>query len=77
VAPDPNARWTSGPPRLARGRPWRDRFARWTGTACGALLAAASLGFLARDLLGLGQPAIAIAWLAGLALVIGTGRRRE
>ena len=63
----PGGRPTPGPRRLAR----------WITLACGALLAGAGLGFIARDLLGLGQPAVALAWLAGCALGIGTVRRRE
>jgi hypothetical protein len=50
---------------------------RWIALASGALLAGAGLGFVARDLLGLGQPAVALAWLAGFALGISTVRRRE
>jgi hypothetical protein len=57
--------------------PGRRRLARGITLACGALLAGAGLGFIARDLLALGQPAVAIAWLAGCALGIGTVRRRE
>jgi hypothetical protein len=51
----------------------------WTFAVCGALLAGAGLGFLARDLLGLEQPFVAIAWLigvaAGLAAELGRDRR--
>jgi hypothetical protein len=54
------------------------RLRRWAAVAGGALLAAAGLGFIARDLLGLAQPAVAFAWLAGVALVLWPelGRRR-
>jgi hypothetical protein len=48
----------------------RTRIRRWAAVAGGALLAAAGLGFIARDLLGLAQPAVAFAWLAGVALVL-------
>jgi hypothetical protein len=55
------------------------RLAAWSAFAGGALLAGAGLGFLARDLLGLGQPAVALVWLAGFALgvrsAIGRGSR--
>jgi hypothetical protein len=63
----PGGRATPGPRRLAR----------WITLGCGALLAGAGPGLIARDLLGLGQPAVAFAWLAGCALGIGTVRRRE
>jgi hypothetical protein len=57
------------------------RVARWAVIAGGALLAGAGLGFLARDLLGLGQPAVALAWLAGVTVALGAelgrGRARE
>jgi hypothetical protein len=62
------------PGREARLKPRPRRFARWTALACRALLCGAGLGFLARDLLELGQPAVALAWLAGIALGITTGR---
>jgi hypothetical protein len=52
------------------------RIARWAAVACGALLAGAGLGFLARDLLGLGQPAVAIAWLVGVAVTVGAELER-
>ena len=47
--------------------------------AGGALLAGAGLGFVARDLLGFGQPAVALAWLAGVAVALGAelGRWRR
>jgi hypothetical protein len=56
----------------------RTRITRWAALAGGALLAGAGLGFVARDLLGLGQPAVAFAWLAGVAVVLWPelGRRR-
>lgn len=57
------------------------RIARWAAVACTSLLAGAGLGFVARDLLGLDQPAVALAWLAGAALALGAElerrRRRE
>jgi hypothetical protein len=65
------------PGREARLKPRPRRFARWTALACRALLSGAGLGFLARDLLELGQPAVALAWLAGIALGITTGRGGE
>jgi hypothetical protein len=49
----------------------RARSARWIVAAGGALLAGAGFGFLARDLLGLAQPAVALAWLAGVAVAVG------
>jgi hypothetical protein len=59
----------------------RARIARWAVVASGALLAGAGLGFLARDLLGLGQPAVALAWFAGVTITLvaelGRGRVRE
>jgi hypothetical protein len=73
--------WNPGggrnPRRVARLKPGVGRVGRWIALASGALLAGAGLGFVARDLLGLGQPAVALAWLAGFALGIGTLRRRE
>jgi hypothetical protein len=55
-----------------RGSGWMwARASRWAAIACGALLAGAGLGFLARDLLGLGRPAVALAWLAGAAVTVG------
>jgi hypothetical protein len=45
------------------------RIAGLAAAAAGALAGGAGLGFVARDLLGLGQPAVALAWLAG-ALVV-------
>lgn len=57
--------------RISRGPSliWR-RIAAWAAIACGALLGGAGLGFLARDLLGLGQPAVTLAWIAGFALAL-------
>jgi hypothetical protein len=51
----------------------------WTFAVCGALLGGAGLGFLARDLLGLEQPVVAIAWLVGVAagLAAQLGRERR
>jgi hypothetical protein len=51
------------------------RIARWTAVACGALVAAAGLGFVARDILDLGQPAVAVAWLLGAAATVGAELR--
>ena len=48
---------------------------RWVGVVCGALLAGAGLGFVARDLLELGQPAVAIAWLVGVGASLYAVRR--
>jgi hypothetical protein len=62
--------------RVARLNPV-PRVGRWIALASGALLAGAGFGFVARDLLSLGQPAVALAWLAGFALGIATVRRRE
>jgi hypothetical protein len=57
------------------------RIARWAAVACTSLLAGAGLGFVARDLLGLDQPAVALAWLAGVAVALGAElehrRRRD
>jgi len=53
-----------------------DRIRGCAAIACATLLAGAGLGFLARDLLGLGQPAVALAWLAGVVLVLGSERAR-
>jgi hypothetical protein len=59
----------------------RTRITRWAAVVVGALLAGSGLGFVARDLLGFGQPAVAFAWLAGVALVVwpelGGRRLRE
>ena len=48
---------------------------RWEGVVCGSLLAGAGLGFVARDLLDLGQPAVAIAWLLGVGASLYAVRR--
>jgi hypothetical protein len=72
-----NPGWVRGLRRVARSNPVPPRAGRWIALASGALLAGAGLGFVARDLLGLGQPAVALAWLAGFALGISTVRRRE
>jgi hypothetical protein len=53
----------------------RERIARWAAVACGTLVAGAGLGFLARDILGLGQPIVAVAWLLGAAAAVGAGLR--
>lgn len=53
------------------------RTTRWVMVVLAALLAGAGLGFLARDLLGLDQPAVAIAWLLGVALSLTTDLRRR
>ena len=59
----------------------RTRVTRWAAVAGGAVLAGAGLGFVARDLLGFGQPVVALVWLAGAAAALGAelGRsdRRE
>jgi hypothetical protein len=48
---------------------------RWLVVACGALLAGAGLGFIARDMLGLDQPAVAIAWIVGVAASLAADLR--
>jgi hypothetical protein len=48
---------------------------RWVAVACGVLLAGAGRGFVARDLLGLEQSAVAIAWVVSVAAELG--RERE
>jgi drug/metabolite transporter (DMT)-like permease len=53
----------------------RERIARWTAVGFGALVAGAGLGFLARDILGLSQPIVAVAWLVGAAAAVGAGVR--
>jgi hypothetical protein len=53
----------------------RERIARWAAVACGALVAGAGLGFLARDILGLSQPVVAVAWLLGAAAAVGAELR--
>jgi hypothetical protein len=53
----------------------RRRIARWTAVACGALVAGGGLGFLARDILELGQPAVAVAWLLAAAAAVGVELR--
>ena len=50
----------------------RARIARGVAAEAGALAGAAGLGFVARDLLGLGRPLVALAWLAG-ALIVASG----
>lgn len=40
---------------------------RWIAVCCGALLAGAGLAFVPRDVLGLEQPAVAIARVVGVA----------
>jgi hypothetical protein len=47
----------------------RAQIGRALALAAGVLAGGAGLGFVARDLLGLGQPVVALAWLAG-ALVV-------
>jgi len=51
----------------------RERIARWAAVGWGTLVAGAGLGFLARDLLGLSQPVVAVAWLLGAAAAVGAG----
>jgi hypothetical protein len=53
----------------------RERIARWSTVACGALVAGTGLGFLARDILGLSQPVVAVAWLLGAAAAVGAELR--
>jgi hypothetical protein len=48
---------------------------QWGAVAGGALVAGAGLGFLARDILDLGQPTVAVAWLVGVAAGIAVDRR--
>jgi hypothetical protein len=50
--------------------------ARWGGAAGAALIGGAGLGFIARDVLSLGQPAVALAWLGGAVVLVATRRRR-
>jgi hypothetical protein len=45
----------------------------WLGVAWAVLAAGAGLGFLARDLLGLPRPLVALAWIAG---AVAAGRWR-
>lgn len=52
------------------------RTTRWAGVVCGALFAGAGLGFIARDVLALGQPAVAIAWLVGAAVSVSVSLGR-
>ena len=42
----------------------------------GALAGGAGLGFVARDLLGLGQPLVALTWVAGALAVAAGGKGR-
>jgi hypothetical protein len=53
------------------------RIGDWTALVGASLLAGAGLGFLARDVLGLGQPAVALAWLAGVAVALGAELERR
>jgi hypothetical protein len=53
------------------------RTMRWLVVVLTALLAGAGLGFVARDLLGLDQPAVAVAWLLGVALSLTPDLRRR
>jgi hypothetical protein len=64
---------------LAGDEPMRAARLRWGVVACGVLLAGAGLGFVARELLGLERPAVAIAWVVGVAagLADELGRDRE
>lgn len=50
---------------------------RWLVIAGVALLAGAGLGFVARDLLGLEQPAVAVAWLLGVAASLAIDLHRD
>ena len=45
--------------------------------ACGVLLAGAGLGFVARALLRLGRPVVAIAWVVGVAAGLAAELGRE
>jgi hypothetical protein len=47
----------------------------WATTAWCVLAGGAALGFVARDLLALPRPAVALAWIAG-AVAVGLERRR-
>jgi hypothetical protein len=51
------------------------RIARWAAVACGALVAGAGLGFVARDILELSQPIVALSWLLGAAAAVGAAVR--
>jgi hypothetical protein len=55
--------------------PMRAARRRWVAVACGVLLAGAGLGFVARDLLGLEQSAVAIALVVSVAAGLGRGNR--
>jgi hypothetical protein len=53
------------------------RTVRWLVVACAALVAGAGFGFVARDLLALDQPAVAIAWFVGVAASLAADLRRD
>ena len=48
----------------------------WATAAWLALLCGAGFGFVARDLLELGRPAVAAVWVAGALLSVLVGRAR-
>jgi ethanolamine transporter EutH len=52
-----------------------ERIARWAAVACGAFVAGAGLGFVARDILELSQPIVALCWLLGAAAAVGAAVR--
>jgi hypothetical protein len=53
--------------------PGRARVVRAVTAVAWVLAGGAGLGFVARDVLGLGQPAVALAWLTGALLVAAAG----
>jgi hypothetical protein len=50
---------------------------RWVAVACGVPRAGAGLGFVARELLRLGRPVVAIAWVVGVAAGLAAELGRE
>jgi hypothetical protein len=53
------------------------RIHRLAGVAWAVLATGAGLGFLARDLLGLSGPLVALAWVAGALAVLALELRKE
>jgi hypothetical protein len=58
----------------ARARLGRAAFTRALSALARLVVGGAGLGFLARDALGMGQPAVMLAWIAGAALGVACGR---
>ena len=52
------------------------RVHEWATAVWLALLCGCGFGFLARDLLELGQPAVAVVWIAGALVPLLAGRVR-